>query len=163
MEKERKKFKDTKFGKLLTEKIPNAAGVIGDLLPNSGVLGVAKNLIDNATLDPQEKQQLLSAQLEYEREILAIEAADRDSARAREISFLDKMGSRDAMQTITGSVGLLAFIFMLIILAFFELPPGNKEIFIHAVGIIEGVAISLFTYYFGSSSGSKEKDKLLKL
>ena len=40
----KKKFKDTKVGQFILKKIP---GFVGDILPEKGVLGVVKNLIDN--------------------------------------------------------------------------------------------------------------------
>ena len=43
---ERKKIKDTLLGKWLAEKAPNVLGTVGDLLPDSGALGVVKNLLD---------------------------------------------------------------------------------------------------------------------
>ena len=42
----KKKIKDTKLGSWLAEKAPQVLGVVGDLLPDSGGLGVVKNLID---------------------------------------------------------------------------------------------------------------------
>ena len=45
MSKERKKIKDTKLGQWLSEKAPEVLGVVGDLLPDSGGLGVVKNLL----------------------------------------------------------------------------------------------------------------------
>ena len=44
---EKKKIRDTKLGAWLSEKAPQVLGVVGDLLPDSGGLGVVKNLIDN--------------------------------------------------------------------------------------------------------------------
>ena len=41
-----KKIKDTKLGSWLAEKAPQVLGVVGDLLPDSGGLGIVKNLID---------------------------------------------------------------------------------------------------------------------
>jgi hypothetical protein len=38
-----------------------------------------------------------------------------------------------------------------------EIPEGNKELFYHMIGIIEGVALSIFGYYFGTSM--KDNDK----
>ena len=43
-----KKFKDTKLGKFIKLKAPKGLEVAGDLLPDEGLLGVVKNLIDNA-------------------------------------------------------------------------------------------------------------------
>ena len=46
MSKPRKKFKDTKVGQFLTDKLPGILGIVGDVLPDAGVLGVVKGLID---------------------------------------------------------------------------------------------------------------------
>ncbi len=46
MSKPKKKFRDTKVGKLIGNIAPNILGVAGDLLPDAGVLGMVKNLID---------------------------------------------------------------------------------------------------------------------
>ena len=35
---EKKRFRDTRVGKFLTTKAPKVLDVVGDLLPNSGVL-----------------------------------------------------------------------------------------------------------------------------
>ncbi len=52
----KKKFKDTKVGKFITEKLP---GIAGDLLPEKGVLGIVKNLIDkDEQLTPEDKKQM---------------------------------------------------------------------------------------------------------
>ena len=163
MERERKKLRETKFGKILFEKLPEAAALIGDVLPESGVLGIAKNIIENSTLSPEEKTELLEAQREYEVEFEKLRTMDRDSAREREISWIEKTGKRDVLMTLTGIIGLGAFLFMIVALVYVDIPAGNKEIFIHAVGIVEGVALSIFAYYFGSSKGSADKNKLLKL
>ena len=42
---DKKKIKDTGLGKWLKSKAPNVLDVVGDLLPDSGGLGIVKNLI----------------------------------------------------------------------------------------------------------------------
>jgi hypothetical protein len=32
-----------------------------------------------------------------------------------------------------------------------EIPEANKELFYHLIGIVEGVTLSIFGYYFGTS------------
>ena len=44
MSKPKKKFKDTKVGKFLLGSGSTIVDTVGDLLPNSGVLGIVKNL-----------------------------------------------------------------------------------------------------------------------
>ena len=46
MSKPKKKFKDTKVGKFLTQKVPSILGIVGDALPDAGILGIVKTLIE---------------------------------------------------------------------------------------------------------------------
>ena len=58
--KPKKKFKDTKVGKFLLGAGSGIVDTVGDLLPNSGVLGVVKNLIDkDPTLLPEDKEKAM--------------------------------------------------------------------------------------------------------
>ena len=135
---EKKPFGETKVGKLLSK--------LTSILPKEGVLGVIKNLIDSDdTLTPEEKKQALEQALEAYK----IEVSDRDSARKREVE-LRKYGN-DWMFNATGIVGLLAFAFLVYTVVTTVVPASNKEIFIHMIGIVEGVALSIFGYYFGSA------------
>ena len=43
---QKKKIKDTALGAWLSPKVPALADKVGDLLPESGVLGMVKNLVD---------------------------------------------------------------------------------------------------------------------
>jgi hypothetical protein len=144
---ERKKFKDTKIGRFLKEKSPKILDVIGDVLPSSGVLGVAKNLINLSEDLTQEDKDMLN------REILTmmeLELADKISAREREVSIAG-LHKLDFLFYTTGLVGLLAFGFIIYAIVFLSIPEDNKEVWIHLIGITEGVVLSIFGYYFGSS------------
>jgi len=56
----KKKFKDTKVGAFLTKTGSNIVDVVGDVLPDNGVLGIVKGLLDkDDTLPPQDKQTAL--------------------------------------------------------------------------------------------------------
>ena len=60
MSKPKKKFKDTKVGKFLLGSGSAIVGTVGDLLPDSGVLGIVKNLIDkDEALAPADKETAL--------------------------------------------------------------------------------------------------------
>ena len=63
----------------------------------------------------------------------------------------------DWMFNATGIVGLLAFAFLVYTVVTTEVPASNKEIFIHLLGIVEGVALSIFGYYFGSAKKENVK------
>jgi len=135
---EKKPFKETKLGKIV--------GKLTGILPEKGILGILKDVLDgDDTLTPEEKEQALNEALEAYR----IEVSDRDSARRREVR-LRKYGT-DWMFNATGIVGLLAFAFLVYTVVTTQVPESNKEIFIHLLGIVEGVALSIFGYYFGSA------------
>ena len=60
MSKPEKKFKDTKVGKFLLGSGSSIVDTVGDLLPNSGVLGIVKNLIaKDETLPPEDKEKAM--------------------------------------------------------------------------------------------------------
>lgn len=152
---DKKKFKDTKFGKLLLDKIPNAIHVVGDLLPDKGLLGVVKNLIDKDDNLSVEDRKLLQQQLV---EVYELEVRDRESARTREVEVA-KTGRFDIMFNLTGMIGLLAFVFMVYAIVFLTIPEQNKEMWIHLIGIVEGIVISIFGYFYGSSVKKNIQDK----
>ena len=138
MTKDKKPFFETKLGKILSK--------ISGVLPKEGVLGVLRDVLDgDDTLTPQEKENALNEALEAYK----LEVSDRDSARKREV-HLRKYGT-DWMFNVTGIVGLLAFGFLVYTVVTTQVPETNKEIFIHMIGIVEGVALSIFGYYFGSA------------
>jgi len=80
-----------------------------------------------------------------------LEIADRDSARSREVE-VKKAGSKDIMMVATGLVGLLSFIFIIYAVVY-EPSVMENDLFVHLMGMIEGVVISnIFAYYYGTSS-----------
>ena len=136
---DKKEFKDTKVGKLLSK--------FSGLLPDKGVLSVVKSIIDNDnTLTPEEKESAREAILEaYKAEV-----SDRDSAREREVEIA-KTGRFDLMYNLTGIVGLGAFAFIVYAIVYLEIPSENKEVWIHLIGICEGIVLSIFGYFCGTS------------
>jgi hypothetical protein len=144
---EKKKFRDTKVGQFLKTKAPKILDKVGDLLPDAGVLGIVKNLIDKAPeLTPQDREMAH----EHMKELYELEVRDRDSARNREIEIA-KTGKFDFLFTLTGLIGLGVFVFIVYVIVYLEVPKENKELFVHLIGIAEGVVLSIFGYYFGSA------------
>lgn len=145
-----KKFKDTAVGKFLLSKIP---GFASKVLPDQGVLGVVKKLIDvDPELTAEEKAQMHNELVE----LYKLEVADRDSARRREVAIA-RTGRFDLMYNLTGIVGLGAFAFIVYAIVYLEIPAENKEVWIHLIGISEGIVLSIFGYFFGSAVKDKNK------
>lgn len=146
----KKKFNETKVGKFILEKLP---GFVSGALPDNGVLGVVKNLIDNdPAATPEEKAQMHEELVQ----LYELEVADRDSARKREVEKA-KTGQFDFMFNLTGVVGLGAFAFLIYAIVYLEVPEHNKEIWIHLIGITEGIVLSIFGYFFGSAVRKNNK------
>jgi hypothetical protein len=61
-----KKFKDTKIGKFLSKNGSSIVDSLGDVLPNNGVLGLVKNLIDKDVKMPIEDKEKAMKLLEME-------------------------------------------------------------------------------------------------
>lgn len=143
MENKKKPFKETKVGSIL-----------GKILPDKGITGVLKDLIDlDDSLTPEDKEKAAEELLRaYEAEV-----SDRDSARNREIE-ISKTGKEDWLFNLTGLVGLGAFGVIIWAIIALDIPEPNKELFYHLIGIVEGVSLSIFGYYFGTSM-KDNKDK----
>jgi len=144
----KKKLKDTKIGLLLKDKFPKILNIVGDILPSAGAMGIIKNIISkDPELTPEEKAELHNQVTE----LYKLEVEDRDSARKREVD-LASTGKIDLMFNLTGLVGLSCFSFLVYAIVYLEVPEHNKEIWIHLIGICEGITLSIFGYFYGSSS-----------
>jgi hypothetical protein len=144
---DKKKFSETKVGKFLKNKAPNILNTVGDILPSNGVLGIVKNLIGSSEELSAEDKKIAFEHLE---EMYGLEVQDRESARNREIEIA-KVQKFDFLFYLTGIIGLGVFCFIVYAIVYLTIPEANKEIWIHLIGISEGVVLSIFGYYFGSA------------
>ena len=82
MSKDRKgkKIRDTKLGQWLKEKAPGILDTVGDLLPDSGGLGVVKNLLDrDPNIDPEEAKAKIEAEVQFQNNVTERWKADMSS------------------------------------------------------------------------------------
>jgi hypothetical protein len=136
----KKPFNETRVGKILTK-----------VLPDKGITAVLRDVLDlDDTLTPEDKEKAAEMLLKaYEAEV-----SDRDSARKREVE-VTKTGKIDFLFNLTGLVGLTAFGIIVWAILALDIPESNKELFYHLIGIVEGVTLSIFGYYFGTSMKSE--------
>lgn len=153
MSKGRRKEKWGKVKDWLKTNAPKALDVVGDLLPDNGALGIIKNILDkDPDVSPEQQAQFNS----LIKEMYELEVKDRDSARQREVE-VKKTGSQDFMMVLTGIIGLAAFVFLIYAVVYVEGVTDN-DLFVHLMGMIEGVVISnIFAYYYGTSSQDRNK------
>jgi len=141
MDNQRGKLKDTKLGAWFRDKAPDVLASVGDVVPGGQVLKAVGALIDSTTTSEQEKEQ--ARQL-----LLELQAQDRANAREREVRVAAATGKHDWMQRAVGLTGLIAFV---VTLVFAFVGDVDNEILFHILGVVEGVAITIFGYYFGGS------------
>ena len=80
MSEKKTKIKDTGLGKWLKSKAPNVLDVVGDLLPDSGGLGVVKNLITNdPEVDTDEGMAAVEAEIQFQNNVTERWKADMGS------------------------------------------------------------------------------------
>lgn len=153
MSKEERKKKWAKAKEWLKTNAPKALDVVGDILPDNGALGVIKNILDKDPDVSPEQQAQFDAMI---KEMYELEVRDRESARTREVE-VKKAGKQDWMMFITGVVGLASFVFTIYAVVYVENVREN-DLFIHLMGMIEGVVIgNIFAYYYGTSSQDRKK------
>lgn len=147
-----KKFKDTKLGSWLSKKAPSILKVAGELLPDGGVLDMVADMIQASDELSMEDKKEARNQL---RELYRLEVDDRNSARLREVE-IKKAGGQDVMMTITGLTGLLSFMFIVYAVVY-EPKVLDNDLFVHLMGMVEGVVISnIFAYYYGTSAQNRK-------
>jgi hypothetical protein len=100
---------------------------------------------------------------------LTIRLADTSSARQRELD-LEKTNAQSLAKLTPTILALGATLFVLCTLALFvvfgKLDVGGKpildrDILLYVAGVFSAILSQIFNYYFGSSSGSKEKSQTL--
>ena len=80
MSEKKTKIKNTKLGAWLKSKAPNVLNVVGDLLPDSGGLGVVKNLITNdPEVDTDEGMAAVEAEIQFQNNVTERWKADMGS------------------------------------------------------------------------------------
>lgn len=154
-----KRIKDTKVGKWLAKNSPDVLEVVGEVLPSSGIFGIIKNLINQGKIPAEHLMEFEKMEREFELEIARIEVSDRVSARERETEYIKATGHADWMMIAVGIIIMLAFIGCLGFVVYRPIPQGNEHIIVNAIGILEGLVLSVAGYYYGSSLGSRLKDR----
>jgi hypothetical protein len=154
----------------------NVWAVIGKALSGgaSGLITGLGDTIDKFVTTKEEKELLKQAMTKLVQdhdmalkqmslEVFKAEVADRDSARNRELEIA-KTDKNDWLMKASGVVALVSFVSMLLAIIFDKtlgLGISEQPIFHQLMGIVEGVALTVFAYYFGTSKSSADKTKHL--
>ena len=143
----KKKFKDTKVGQFLSKAAPGILGTVGDVLPDQGLLGVVKNLIqkeDPVVLPPEDKEKALKL-LELDR-IEMQEISKRWNSDMKSDSWLSKNTRPLTLIYLTLASTLL------IILDSFH---TRFDVDTAWVDLLKTLLITVYVAYFGSRGAEK--------
>ena len=142
-----KKFKDTKVGKFLSNAAPGILNTVGDVLPDNGVFGLVKNLIDkDPALPPEDKEKAL---LLLQQDIVEMkEISKRWASDMKSDSWLSK--NTRPMTLIFLTVSLI----VLILLDSGNIGFGVDESW---VDLLKSLLITVYVAYFGSRGVEKFK------
>tara|TARA_B110000211_G_C13853537_1_gene453266 strand:+ start:201 stop:626 length:426 start_codon:yes stop_codon:yes gene_type:complete len=139
-----KKIKDTKLGQFLREKAPAVLEIVGDLLPESGALGVVKNLLSKTEVDPQEAQRAIDAEVRFQENVTERWKAD--------------MSSDVRLTKLIRPYTLIALMVMFLGLAVADSIPSIgfevKEVY---VSLLQTLTMTAFGAYFAGRSLEKIK------
>ena len=141
------KIKDTKLGAWLASKAPKVLGVVGDLLPDSGALGVVKNLLDNEPgVDPAEAQRVIDAEVRFQENVTERWKAD--------------MGSDVKLAKLIRPVTLICLMAMFMITMFIDsmdnIAFNVKDSY---VSLLELLMLTAFGAYFAGRTIEKKASK----
>mgnify|MGYP005742204709 CR=1 FL=1 len=141
----KKKFKDTKVGRFLSKAAPGILGTVGDILPDSGVFGVVKNLISkDESLPPEDKEKAMKL---LEMDIIEMqEVSKRWDSDMKSDSWLSK--NTRPMSLIFLTISMVLLILLDSFEWSFKVSPGW-------VDLLQTLLVTVYVAYFGSRGAEK--------
>ncbi len=144
----KKKFNETKVGQFLSKAAPGILGTVGDVLPDNGVLGLVKNLIQKDPVMPAEDKEKAMKLLEQDM-VEMQEISKRWQSDMKSDSWLSK--NTRPLSLIFLSVMTIAFIWV-----------DSHETLSFTVeqewiGLLKTLTTTVYVAYFGSRGAEKFK------
>ena len=147
--KNKKKFSETKVGAFLSKAAPGILGTVGDVLPDQGVLGMVKNLIQkepDTVLPPEDKEKAMKL---LEMDIIEMqEVSKRWDSDMKSDSWLSK--NTRPMSLIFLTVSMVILIILDSFQWTFTVDTGWVE-------LLKTLLVTVYVAYFGSRGAEKFK------
>ena len=149
MSKPKKKFSETKVGQFLTNKVPSILGVVGDVLPDAGVLGMVKGLIQkepDIVLPPEDKEK-------------ALKLLEQDMVEMQEISkrWDSDMKSDSWLSKNTRPLTLIFLTLSMVLFIMLDSFEIDFSVDGGWVDLLKSLLITVYVAYFGSRGAEKFK------
>ncbi|QDP62933.1 MAG: hypothetical protein Unbinned5081contig1002_38 [Prokaryotic dsDNA virus sp.] len=141
-----------------------AANVLKDVLGlDSGateqqVIDSVRNATPEQVVDLKEAEYNFKAKLkELDIDVIELEQKDRDSARKMQVKTKSKV---PATLSVVITIGFFGVLYTMLIDG---VPEGEKDVLLVMLGALGTAWANVCQYWFGSSTGSKEKTDLMKI
>jgi hypothetical protein len=147
MQEGNKKFKDTKVGKFLSEKAPGIIESVGDVLPDKGILGIVKNLIEkDKSLPPQDKE-------------TALALLNQDTIEMQEVTkrWSSDMTSDSWLSKNTRPLALIYLTIITTLMMIVDSTAIDFDVKPSWVTLLETLLVTVYIAYFGSRGVEKYK------
>lgn len=141
----KKKFKDTKVGQFLSKTAPGILGTVGDVLPDSGVFGVVKNLISkDETLPVEDKEK-------------AMKLLEMDMVEMQEVSkrWASDMKSDSWLSKNTRPMSLIFLTISMVLLIILDSFEWSFSVSTGWVDLLQTLLVTVYVAYFGSRGAEK--------
>jgi|TARA_R110000765_G_C18860074_1_gene599915 hypothetical protein len=143
----KKKFSETKVGKFLSTVAPSILGVASDLLPDAGVLGMVRNLIQKDDTIPVEDKEK------------AMKLLEQDMIEMQEVSkrWVSDMKSDSWLSKNTRPMTLIFLTVSMVILVLLDSFNIDFSVGTGWVDLLKSLLITVYVAYFGSRGAEKFK------
>jgi len=147
--KTKKKFTETKVGKFLTEKVPSIVGLVGDVMPDAGLLGIVKGLIEkepDIVLPPKDKE-------------TALELLKMDQIEMQEVSkrWDSDMKSDSWLSKNTRPMTLIFLTISTVVIILLDSLNIEFGVGVEWIELLKSLLITTYVAYFGSRGVEKFK------
>lgn len=151
------KLKGTKAAEVAGKVLGIARAVTGVADPSAA----AVMLETNPELHQAYRMRLIEL---YEAEVMA-EAADRASARAREVQIVTSEAAPMFVKLVPSilAVGVVALSFVVFLtMIFADVDAANKDVVVYVMGALNTAVTMILSYHFGSTKGSDSKNSAIE-
>jgi hypothetical protein len=143
----KKKFSETKVGQFLAGAAPGILGTVGDVLPDNGVFGLVKNLIQkepDTVLPPEDKEKALK--------LLEIDIIEMQEISKR---WQSDMKSDSWLSKNTRPMTLIFLTISMVLLILLDSFEWSFTVSTGWVDLLQTLLVTVYVAYFGSRGAEK--------